>query len=89
MTPCIGLVMTAVGAVCALLWWRGRREGDEPRCARCGFVRIGLADDSAPCPERGRSDGAPLGPHALLELARDGSPGLRVVVPIRPSSADR
>ncbi|GEM_PF-3425579 len=45
-----------VGSVLAGVWllasgWRGRRVGDEPRCAKCGYILLHL--ESGHCPECG------------------------------------
>ena len=43
----------AAGGALGVVWLRGRRIGDEPRCGRCGFDRRGLAKAEDPCSECG------------------------------------
>jgi hypothetical protein len=57
------LVACALGAVMLVLGLRGRRRGDEPRCAACAFDLSGLLErDPDVCPECG----AGLRPHGAV-----------------------
>lgn len=54
-TSMVGLLFSAVlglpGVWLLASGWRGRRVGDEPRCAKCGYILLHLA--SFRCPECG------------------------------------
>lgn len=45
----VGLVL--MGVLLLVSGWRGRRVGDEPRCAKCGYILLHL--ESGRCPECG------------------------------------